>query len=140
MEEPGRVSGAVWEQAASTVTMTPGYSFGLLGSRIPKPNLSKRRTTLLLLMLQRVGRGRRREGETVTEDSSHEATALPKELKRVCFCSCITSDHPRDAQVIQQQTHEVIHANLFSGKELHNLICPKGGAGSFPRSLPWVEA
>lgn len=63
------VSGAVWEQAASMGTMTPGYSFGLLGSRIPKPNLSKRRTTLLLLMLQRVGRERRREGETVTDDS-----------------------------------------------------------------------
>lgn len=30
-----------------------GYIFGLLGSRTPKPNLSNRGTTLLLLMLQR---------------------------------------------------------------------------------------
>lgn len=30
-----------------------GYIFGLLDSRTPKPNLSNRGTTLLLLMLQR---------------------------------------------------------------------------------------
>lgn len=30
-----------------------GYIFGLLDSRVPKPNLSNRGTTLLLLMLQR---------------------------------------------------------------------------------------
>lgn len=111
--------------------MTPAYSFGLLGSRIPKPNLSKRRTTLLLLMLQRVGRERRREGETVTDDSSHKATALSKELKGVWFCSRITSDHSRDARVIQQQTHEIIHANFISGKKLHNLICPRGRSTKF---------
>lgn len=32
---------------------TAGYIFGLLDSRTPKPNLSNRGTTLLLLMLQR---------------------------------------------------------------------------------------
>ena len=32
---------------------TAGYIFGLLDSRMPKPNLSNRGTTLLLLMLKR---------------------------------------------------------------------------------------
>lgn len=44
---------------------------------------------------------------------------------------CITSVHPRDPQVIQQQTHDVIHANIISGKRLHNLICPRGRSRKF---------
>lgn len=41
--------GGRWELKRCAV----GYIFGLLDSRTPRPNLSKRDTTLLLLMLQR---------------------------------------------------------------------------------------
>lgn len=37
----------------SARTCVAGYIFGLLDSRDPRPNLSKRGMTLLLLMLQR---------------------------------------------------------------------------------------
>lgn len=37
----------------SAPTCTAGYIFGLLDSRAPRPNLSKRGMTLLLLMLWR---------------------------------------------------------------------------------------
>lgn len=102
------------------------YSFGLLASRIPKPNLSNRRTTLLLLMLQRVGRERRREGETVTDDRSYKATALSKELERVWFCSHFRSPKRRSGTSVANiqsysckphQGEETAQSDLSKGQE-----------------------
>lgn len=52
---------ALWERSQHGHSDS-AYSFGLLGSRIPRPNLSKRRTTLLLLMLQKSGEGEEKGG------------------------------------------------------------------------------